>query len=169
MNMKKYANVAISLAVLVLFLVFVGSVGTYMGPHGLFTAKSSRQTAVFKDKEGLILENAVLQKLGDQWISARFHLSNNSVQTISSVIVTCTFADESGRYVDTDSWLIHEKLLPETNISVELRDRKFLHTRSASQSCAITSYTPQSQPLIAFNEHDAAGGAHGDSDPHDAH
>ncbi|WP_028581133.1 hypothetical protein [Desulfogranum japonicum] len=159
MNMKKYANVAISCIALLLFLVFIAFLGTYLGPHGLFTANTSEGSGG-KERPVLTLNEAVLEKFSGHQVEARFHLSNNSVHSISSVTVVCSFFDKHGRYVDTDRWLIHEQLLPETNISVVLKEKKYLHTQSVSQSCSIESYSLQSQPLFVVRRSDP--GIHSD-------
>lgn len=143
MRMKQWANVIITLIVLIVFVYGVKRIAEAPDFVSLFNPEVEISSDVEALKDKVLLEMFRLSiNQATKIVKATFELNNKSHNTVGDVTISCDFHDNSGEFWGRGNWKIYETLRPNHSARYVLEDKRYISYRAIEEqtSCKIVDF-----------------------------
>ena len=152
MRKKQWANVVITLMVLIVFVYGVKRIAEAPDFLSLFNPEVEISSEVEALKGEVLLETYRLSiNQATKIVKATFELNNKSNNTVSDVTISCDFHDNSGEFWGRGKWKIYETLRPTQSTHYMLKDKRYISHRAIEEqtSCKIVDFISSGESSIS--------------------
>lgn len=160
MDNTKLANIAISLFFLLCCGLAVVNMSRALTPKGLFVKEP-----VPSERAADLLSKVQLKRfqIGDgegHVVKSLFEVQNSSGEDVKNIKVLCEFFDDHGEYLNRHLWLLSGVVPSGKTLENQSLQKKYLHTRAASQRCIIADFQVVGRPFFAVHREAGGHGSH---------
>jgi hypothetical protein len=152
MRKKQWANVIVTLIVLIVFVYGVKRIAEAPDLVSLFNPEVEISSEVGALKDKVLLETFRLSiNQATKIVEATFELNNKSHHTVSDVTISCDFHDNNGEFWGRGNWKIYETLPPNYSTHYVLEDKRYISHRAIEEqtSCKIVDFISSGESSIS--------------------